>query len=195
MNHILKITPNHFEEVLNDRKTFEVRKNDRNFAIGDTVELKEFLDYEAFPECSYIVGPCSVRHSKGESCPLNRECCESYLAPIYTQRSVKVIITDIFDISDVIPECVAFNFSKDIDRAGQLQLLQKSGYTKKSLRWISNMIPDNLGNSKEDRMLKNIKFHCTDGANLIEALCKEIKYLEDKNFELLKANNRQCRKK
>lgn len=40
--HELKIYPQYFEEVLNGNKTFEVRKNDRGFQVGDIVILKEF---------------------------------------------------------------------------------------------------------------------------------------------------------
>lgn len=40
--HALKTWPSFFEAVLNGRKTFECRKNDRDFAPGDTLVLKEY---------------------------------------------------------------------------------------------------------------------------------------------------------
>lgn len=40
--HELKTWPPYFEEVLNGNKTFEVRKNDRGFKVGDTLVLKEW---------------------------------------------------------------------------------------------------------------------------------------------------------
>lgn len=40
--HELKIWPPFFNHILTGAKTFEVRKNDRNFKIGDDVILKEF---------------------------------------------------------------------------------------------------------------------------------------------------------
>jgi hypothetical protein len=40
--HNLKIYPQYFEEVLTGNKTFEIRRNDRNFLVGDTVVLQEF---------------------------------------------------------------------------------------------------------------------------------------------------------
>lgn len=40
--HNLKILPKYFEAVINDEKTFEIRKNDRNFIVGDIAVLKEF---------------------------------------------------------------------------------------------------------------------------------------------------------
>lgn len=82
MIHELKITPKHFQDVLIGRKTFEIRKNDRDFHAGDLLALNEFnegrytgnscLVYIDFifscPEYlqkDYIIlsiKPCSVKH-------------------------------------------------------------------------------------------------------------------------------------
>lgn len=40
--HELKTWKEYFEEVFMGRKTFEVRKNDRNFKKGDIIILKEW---------------------------------------------------------------------------------------------------------------------------------------------------------
>ena len=40
--HELKIFPQYFNEVVNGNKTFELRKDDRGFEVGDTLVLKEF---------------------------------------------------------------------------------------------------------------------------------------------------------
>ena len=40
--HELKILPQYFEEVINENKTFEVRKNDRNYRVGDYLHLREW---------------------------------------------------------------------------------------------------------------------------------------------------------
>lgn len=40
--HNLKIKPNYFKDVVNGKKTFDVRFNDRNFKEGDIVVLEEF---------------------------------------------------------------------------------------------------------------------------------------------------------
>ncbi|RGG96365.1 DUF3850 domain-containing protein [Coprobacillus sp. AF16-47] len=40
--HELKIKPQYFWDVICDIKTFEARKNDRNFEVGDIITLREF---------------------------------------------------------------------------------------------------------------------------------------------------------
>lgn len=42
MQHELKTWPEYFNEVIMNRKPFEVRKNDRNFSVGDWLYLREF---------------------------------------------------------------------------------------------------------------------------------------------------------
>lgn len=40
--HYLKTWPIYFNEICSGQKTFEVRKNDRNFKKGDSVTLQEY---------------------------------------------------------------------------------------------------------------------------------------------------------
>ena len=42
MTHELKILPEYFDAVATHKKTFEIRKNDRNFHVGDKLILKEW---------------------------------------------------------------------------------------------------------------------------------------------------------
>lgn len=42
MTHELKIYPKYLEEVIKENKTFECRRNDRGFQVGDIVILKEW---------------------------------------------------------------------------------------------------------------------------------------------------------
>lgn len=42
MRNYLKSWPVHFEGVLDGSKTFEARKNDRDFKVGDLIELQEW---------------------------------------------------------------------------------------------------------------------------------------------------------
>lgn len=44
MLHKLKILPKWFEDVIAGRKQFEIRKNDRNFQVGDEMLLQEWED-------------------------------------------------------------------------------------------------------------------------------------------------------
>ncbi|MBR5355319.1 MAG: DUF3850 domain-containing protein [Lachnospiraceae bacterium] len=42
MTHELKILPKWFEDVAHGLKNFEIRKNDRDYKVGDILILKEF---------------------------------------------------------------------------------------------------------------------------------------------------------
>lgn len=42
MLHKLKILPGWYEDVVSGLKKFELRKNDRNYQVGDYIELNEF---------------------------------------------------------------------------------------------------------------------------------------------------------
>ena len=41
--HELKVLPEFFEAVWHEQKTFEIRKDDRGFEVGDDLYLREFL--------------------------------------------------------------------------------------------------------------------------------------------------------
>ncbi|HFK6404225.1 ASCH/PUA domain-containing protein [Listeria seeligeri] len=42
--HELKILSEYFWDIIEGRKTFEIRKNDRDFQVGDYLILKELKD-------------------------------------------------------------------------------------------------------------------------------------------------------
>jgi hypothetical protein len=42
MTHDLKTWPEYYEQVENGSKSFEIRKNDRHFRVGDILVLKEW---------------------------------------------------------------------------------------------------------------------------------------------------------
>jgi hypothetical protein len=55
--HELKTWPEFFVPVLDGRKTFEIRKNDRDFQVGDCLEL-----YEWHPKVEAYTGRATVRY-------------------------------------------------------------------------------------------------------------------------------------
>lgn len=57
MVHELKTLPIFFEEVVYGRKRFEIRKNDRNFKVGDELILKEYDPEKGYTGRKY---PCIV---------------------------------------------------------------------------------------------------------------------------------------
>lgn len=40
--HTLKIVPGYYDAVRNGIKPFEIRKNDRDYKVGDTLRLREY---------------------------------------------------------------------------------------------------------------------------------------------------------
>lgn len=45
MIHELKILPDFFEAVTSGRKQFEIRKNDRDYRVGDQLILREWVEW------------------------------------------------------------------------------------------------------------------------------------------------------
>lgn len=62
--HILKILPKYYEEVASLNKKFELRKDDRDYNVGDFLILKEFDDGKftgrefGCVQISYILRDC-----------------------------------------------------------------------------------------------------------------------------------------
>lgn len=50
--HSVKISPAYFDAVKNGLKTFEIRKLDRDYKIGDTIVLSEWL-FDSYGAGSY----------------------------------------------------------------------------------------------------------------------------------------------
>jgi ribosomal protein S28E/S33 len=48
MIHELKTLPEYFKEVWNNSKRFEIRKDDRNYQVGDILMLKEYIERTGF---------------------------------------------------------------------------------------------------------------------------------------------------
>ena len=45
MVHELKIAPEYFEKVITGEKTFEVRRDDRPYAVLDALRLREYMGH------------------------------------------------------------------------------------------------------------------------------------------------------
>ena len=64
MIHELKILPEYYEEVKCGNKHFELRKNDRNYKVHDTLRLRAWKDVEYLNkapldrEIKYILKDC-----------------------------------------------------------------------------------------------------------------------------------------
>lgn len=57
MIHQLKILPEYYQAVVSEDKTFEIRKNDRDFKVGDLLMLEEWNNGK------YTGGICYVKVS------------------------------------------------------------------------------------------------------------------------------------
>lgn len=55
MIHELKTLPKYFDSVMVRKKNFEVRKNDRNFRVGDILALNEWTSDKGYTGRSIVV--------------------------------------------------------------------------------------------------------------------------------------------
>lgn len=112
MTHHLKTLPEYFQAVIDGRKPFEIRENDRDFKAGDSVILEEFKGTEVIPACADI-DTCDLffSYTYDNNCPLNRESCHSYRKEIYTGRRCLIKIKEIFKLDKIgFENYVAFTF-------------------------------------------------------------------------------------
>ncbi len=126
MTHHLKTLPEYFQPIIEDKKLFEIRKNDRGFKSGDHCILEEYAGKEYIPECPLIkVCRYGELDDNGQpNDPARDDCdlhCHAYFKEIYTGRRCLVVINDIYDLTAAgLPGYVAFTFTiknKQIPRA------------------------------------------------------------------------------
>ena len=109
MIHALKQHPKHFADVISGKKLFEVRKNDRDYKVGDLLALNEYdpetksytgnscivyVDYilndPEYCKEGYVVmsiKPCVVYE---RNTPFNRPLgCDDYSVPVITRKADK----------------------------------------------------------------------------------------------------------
>lgn len=70
MIHALKILPRYFDAVRNGCKTFELRKNDRDFQVGDYLALNEwdedhYTGRTELMEVTYMLNPNEIMTCQG----------------------------------------------------------------------------------------------------------------------------------
>lgn len=74
--HYLKILPKYFKEVINNNKHFELRKDDRDYRVGDFIILQEYANGEYTGEqtkpikIKYILRNCPAYGLKSGYCIL-----------------------------------------------------------------------------------------------------------------------------
>lgn len=106
MIYALKQHPKHFEGVISGKKLFEIRKNDRDYKVGDLLALNEYdpetksytgasvlvyvdyiLDNPEYCKEGYVVmsiKPCAVSKKINHISP----AFNSYEVPLATERNV-----------------------------------------------------------------------------------------------------------
>ncbi|MGF2004125.1 DUF3850 domain-containing protein [Lactococcus lactis] len=87
--HELKLDIKYFDDVKSGKKNFEIRKNDRDFQVGDVLELKAYAGRESATEESLDIDYVWTQHLYEEGYDV-WENCEEELADI-----IKVKVTDI----------------------------------------------------------------------------------------------------
>lgn len=85
--HDLKIWPDFFERVDSGEKTFDLRKDDRGFAVGDILRLREwapaghfYTGREINKQIGYI-----LKHSRDAGCAATFGLREGYVILAFTQ--------------------------------------------------------------------------------------------------------------
>ena len=97
MRHELNIYEKYFEAQVKGLKTFELRKNDRNFQVGDSLKLNEFNGW----------GPMAGYHYTGRYCLVNiihiltEEMCDDFLGGLkdgYCILGTKLLHTNALEL-------------------------------------------------------------------------------------------------
>lgn len=117
MTRHLKTLPEYFQAVIDGKKPFEIRKNDRNFKTDDLYILEEFTGIQVVTECPdyYSCDYYGYIYDEEEAkaqCPFNRDSCQKYSKEIYTGRRCLIKIKDIFKLDNIgFENYVAFTFN------------------------------------------------------------------------------------
>lgn len=91
--HELKLDIKYFDEVKRGKKNFEIRKNDRDFMVGDILELKAYVGLESAEEEGLDVGYAWTEHLFEEGYDV-WENCEEELADTIKVEIVEIMSWD-----------------------------------------------------------------------------------------------------
>ena len=113
MTHHLKIKPEYFQAVIDGKKPFEIRYNDRNFQTGDRVILEEYEGYQKYGTCPDIdtcqLFTCIYDAEEAVSlCQLNRQHCYDYGEHKYTGQRCLIRIKDIFNLDNAGKDLIGY---------------------------------------------------------------------------------------
>lgn len=111
MTHHLKIKPEYFQAVIDGKKPFEIRYNDRNFQTGDRVILEEYTGEELIPQCKDI-WKVDIIDEFGEifcrdGCTRDGKCAE-YIQHNYTGQRCLIRIKDIFNLDNAGKDLIGY---------------------------------------------------------------------------------------
>lgn len=161
MTHHLKILPEYFQGVINGKKPFEIRYNDRDFKKGDRVILEEYEGRQSFNTCPDIYICKELEGFKEVKCPIGRKMCCEYDDDIYTGQRCLIRIEDIWwldNIGEDLRGYVAFTFKILAINGKKVNAVDDK--LEKFAKRIKEETGDGmfgLENSTVDKILKEIK--------------------------------------
>lgn len=87
--HIVKSWPHQFRAILDERKTAELRKNDRNYKVGDCLLLREWNPSRQLYTGRSAKVEITHKLDKDNVCAVSREA----LLPEYAILSIKLVFS------------------------------------------------------------------------------------------------------
>lgn len=85
MRHVLKSAPRYFDAIFRGVRTHELRRNDRNYQVGDVLELHEYDD--GYYTCRRCTVEVTSMTSAKQACAASKEA----LHPDFCILSVRLV--------------------------------------------------------------------------------------------------------